>query len=64
MVKNVLSDIGGIGPGYELHTWPEQFKKPEPLSDPAAVPTPPTSAPAPTPAAPKTEVKKAGDSKK
>lgn len=50
--QQFLGDLGGIGPGFELHTWPDPFAKPEP--DPAAPTTPPaadapTSATAPTP---------------
>jgi hypothetical protein len=34
-----LQEIGGLGSGYELHTWEDKFKQPEP-PPPAATPTP------------------------
>ncbi|MFM2168200.1 MAG: hypothetical protein RIS79_2571 [Verrucomicrobiota bacterium] len=40
----LVGDLGGIGPGFELHTWEDPFKKPE---DPAAAPA---AAPGTTPA--------------
>ena len=53
----LVGDIGGIGPGIEMHTWEDPFKKPEPPTDPAApagsmtaVPGDPTAPPATTPA--------------
>jgi len=53
-----LNDMGGIGAGFEVHTWEDKFKKPEVVKAPepttpavpAAVPATPTVAPtAPTP---------------
>jgi hypothetical protein len=43
-----LNELGGIGSGFEVHTWEDKFKKASPA------PLPPTPAPAapPTPAAP------------
>ncbi len=59
-----LSDIGGVGPGFEIHTWEDKFKKPEPPPVPVVPPTAEPTSPAPpaptppvsptTPAAPAT----------
>jgi hypothetical protein len=70
----LVGDLGGIGPGFELHTWEDPFKKPEPPpvtaaapgTTPAAAPTgsinpPPT--PTPSSDAPKADSKKAEPSK-
>ncbi|MFM2166138.1 MAG: hypothetical protein RIS79_509, partial [Verrucomicrobiota bacterium] len=57
--QTLLGEIGGIGAGFELHTWPDPFPKPEtppaPGTSPAPAPTgnitPPASpAKAPEPA--------------
>jgi hypothetical protein len=42
-----LNRIGGIGAGYEMHTWEDKFKKPAPSPTPAPV----TPLPTPTPEA-------------
>lgn len=39
--QTLLGEIGGIGAGFELHTWPDPFPKPE---------TPPTTGTTPSPA--------------
>jgi hypothetical protein len=53
-----LNDMGGIGAGFEVHTWEDKFKKPEVVKAPevtapavpATAPATPASAPmAPTP---------------
>ena len=53
--QQFLGDLGGIGPGFQLHTWPDPFAKPEPEPAPAApttAPSAPATAPAPAPASP------------
>jgi hypothetical protein len=54
-----ITELGGLGSGYELHTWEDKFKKPEPAPTPtpetvapAAPADPATATPAATPAAP------------
>jgi hypothetical protein len=68
--QQFLTDIGGIGAGYELHTWADPFAKPAeapgpvvPPASPAAPATP--GAPIPPPAADQTqeETKKAAPAK-
>ncbi len=45
-----LNRIGGIGEGFELHTWEDKFKKPEPPPAPAPVAEPaPAATPSPAP---------------
>lgn len=44
--QQFLGDLGGIGPGFELHTWPDPFPKPEVVPEPAA----PGAGPPPAPA--------------
>jgi hypothetical protein len=61
-----LNELGGIGAGYEVHTWEDKFKKPEPPpapATPAVAPAKPTegttpAAPAETPAAASTSAPK------
>lgn len=51
-----LNDMGGIGAGFEVHTWEDKFKKPEVVKAPEvtapAAPASPASTPTPAPAAP------------
>lgn len=50
----LVGDIGGIGPGIEMHTWEDPFKKPEAPADPASPAGSTPAAPgAPAPAEPK-----------
>jgi hypothetical protein len=56
----LLGEVGGVGAGFELHTWEDPFKKPEPTNDtvtpgtpgtltpPAVLPTMPPPLPVPT----------------
>ena len=54
----LVGDLGGIGPGYEMHTWDDPFKKPEePAAAPAATPgtTPASTTAGSTPPSPVSE---------
>ncbi len=44
-----LNELGGVGAGYEIHTWPDKFKKPPPPPVPTPSPPPPLPAPTATP---------------
>ena len=46
-----LNELGGIGAGYEVHTWEDKFKKPEPPPAPATPPATPTATDPAKPAA-------------
>jgi len=45
----LLGEVGGVGAGFELHTWEDPFKKPEPPPAVPAVAAPPTTNDAVTP---------------
>lgn len=47
----LLLDLGGLGPGYELHLWEDLLPKPEPEPVPPTVPLPDPASAAPVPAA-------------